>query len=211
MERVAWAGAALLVLAAVVIALSGRATFVTGGALVNVGFRMQDHLEPYDPQGSLQLSAQQIFARLLDQNELASRVRAHFPRTARHPLVAMVVCMDARLDTSELVGDTRKYYYLIRTAGSVLSPTEEDMLELAVENGVRVIVLTTHSHCAAEKAAGDAASRARYPHLSQAVSERERRRQELLARPAIARRIASGELVVRQVHIDTATARMSAR
>ena len=59
--------------------------------------------------------------------------------------------MDARIDTNELTGDTRHYYYVIRTAGSVLSEREEEMLELAVENGVELVVLTTHSDCAAEK------------------------------------------------------------
>lgn len=209
MKRGAWVGAALLALIGLAVASSGRAKFIIGGALVNMGFRMQDHLEPYDPRGGLRLSASEIFERLLVQNELASKVRSQFPRSVRHPLVAMLVCMDARLDTNELVGDTRKYYYVIRTAGSVLSPMEEDMLELAVENGVRAIVLTTHSECAAEKAAHEPSARARYPYLAQAIDERSRRRQELLERPAIATRIAKGELVVRQVHIDTATARMS--
>ena len=71
--------------------------------------------------------------------------------------------MDARIDTNELLGDTRHYYYIIRTAGSVLSPREEEMLELAVENGVKLVVLTTHSDCAAEKAASEPETRKRYP------------------------------------------------
>ena len=44
--------------------------------------------------------------------------------------------MDARIYTNELVGDTRRYYYIVRTAGSVLAPPEQEMLELAVLNGV---------------------------------------------------------------------------
>lgn len=33
----------------------------------------------------------------------------------------------------------------------------EEMLELAVANGVKVVVLATHTDCAAEKVAGDPA------------------------------------------------------
>lgn len=44
---------------------------------------------------------------------------------------------------NELTGDTRHYYYIIRTAGSVLSEKEEEMLELAVENGVKLINIDT--------------------------------------------------------------------
>jgi carbonic anhydrase len=61
--------------------------------------------------------------------------------------------MVARLGTNELAGDTCPYDYVIRTAGSALSEREEEIFELAVENGVKLIVLTIHSGCAAEKAA----------------------------------------------------------
>lgn len=203
-----WSFAAVVAAGLLAIAINGRAEFLAGGALVNIGFRLQDHLEPYDPAGELKHGPEHILQRMLEQNDYASRVREWFPRTSRHPLVAMVVCMDARIDTSELVGDTRKYYYVIRTAGSVLSPIEQDMLQLAVENGVKLILLTTHSECAAEKAAADPALRAKYPYLVEAVDDRSRHDFQFLQRPAIARRIARGELVVQQVHIDTKTAKM---
>jgi carbonic anhydrase len=117
----------------------------------------------------------------------------------------MVVCMDARLDTNELTGDTRKYYYVIRTAGSAIEDEEGDMLELAVANGVKLILLTTHSGCAAERAAADPAQRQRYPALTRSVLERGRRLRELLARPFLAAKIQSGELLVKQLDIDTRT------
>ena len=211
MRRLLLATFVLIALVLLVVAVSGRAEFMLGGAVVNLGLRLQDHLEPYDPSGSLILEPEQIFERLLEQNLAASKVRSYFPSSVRHPLVAMVVCMDARIDTSELVGDTRRYYYVIRTAGSVLGPQEQDMLELAVENGVKLVLLTTHSECAAERVARDPVQRARYPDLARAVDERARRDQELLQRPALATRIARGELLVRHVHIDTANAYMSPR
>lgn len=140
-----------------------------------------------------------------EQNELASKVRERFPRATTHPVVAMLVCMDARIDTSELAGDTRRYYYIVRTAGSVMGPAEEEMLELAVVNGVKLVVLTRHTDCAAKKAAADPEKRKAFPALTKAVDERDQRVAEFLARPAIAERIASGQLLVKQLIIDTST------
>jgi carbonic anhydrase len=181
--------------------------FLLGGAMVNLGYRLQDHLASYDfaPQHEHEISPEEVWKEMLRQNELAAGVRRTFPRSARHPLVAMVVCMDARLDTVELTGDTRKYYYLVRTAGSVLEAKEAEMLELAVENGVKLIVLTTHTDCAAERAAASAELRRRFPALTEAVDARQVRIAELLQRPAIADRVAQGQLAVKRMTIDTAT------
>ena len=211
-----WMGVAgvLVVIGAILLFFTdvGRRTqFIIGGALVNLGYRMQDHLESFDLEHDEDISPEQIWQEVLKQNAMASGVRRTFPRTAHHPLLALVVCMDARIDTNELTGDTRKYYYIIRTAGSVLSEKEEEMLELAVENGVKVIVLTTHSDCAAEKAAASAEARKRFPSLAQAVDERELRTRELMARPLIASRIAEGKLAVKLINIDTLTEKMLPR
>ena len=187
----------------------GRQTqFLIGGALVNLGYRMQDHLESYDFHHHEDIRPEDIWQEIRKQNLLASSVRRTFPRTARHPLVALVVCMDARLDTNELTGDTRKFYYIIRTAGSVLSDKEEEMLELAVQNGVKLIVWTTHTDCAAERAAASQEQRQQYPALVQAIGERETRLAGFLARRVIAERLAAGKLAVKLVNIDTMTERM---
>lgn len=195
----------LALLPVAVVALSERAEFVVGGALINLGYRLQDPLEDFDFEHGHDLRPSHIWDGALLQNRLASSVRSRFPRSSRHPLVAVVVCMDARIDTTELMGDTRKYYYMIRTAGSVVGDREEEMLELAVDNGVRLVLFTTHTGCAAERVAGDPASRAHYPALAAAVDERERRIAEFLARPAIAAKVAAGELIVRRAQIDTLT------
>ena len=164
---------------------SGRQTqFLAGGALVNLGYRMQDHLESYDFEHEHDISPEHVWKEMQKQNTMAAAVREWFPRTPRHPLVALVVCMDARIDTNELTGDTRHYYYIVRTAGSVLSEREEEMLELAVENGVELVVLTTHSDCAAEKTAASPEKRKLYPALAKAVDERDQRIREFMARPA---------------------------
>jgi carbonic anhydrase len=116
--------------------------------------------------------------------------------------------MDARIDTSELVGDTRRYYYVVRTAGSVLSPAEQEMLELAVINGVKIILLTTHTDCAAEGAAADPELREDFPALIALMDERARRVEEFMARPTIRDAIAAGELQVKHARIDTSTDRL---
>src|SRR5574342_498486 len=109
--------AAGVILAAVVVLFFTGAgaslQFVAGGALMNLGYRMQDHLESYDFQHHEEITPEEVWQEMLKQNELSASVRLAFPRTSRHPLVAMVVCMDARIDTNELTGDTRKYYYVI--------------------------------------------------------------------------------------------------
>ena len=200
----------LVVLAAPVfaLALDEESEFIAGGALINLGYRLQDHLHEYDFQHADDISPAQIWAELEHQNALAAGVRERFPRAAHHPVVAMVVCMDARIDTNELVGDTRKYYYIIRTAGSVLSEREQEMLELAVTNGVKLVVLTTHTDCAAEAVAADPGKRAQFPHLSTAVDERETRIKQFLERPVIAQRVADNRLLVKRMVVDTSTERV---
>ena len=162
--------------------------------MVNAGYELQDGVHLYD-FGAARAEAGGRLARV-------SRIRTSLlrafgggsPRSEPHPVVAIVACMDSRVDTVDLVGDTRKYYYVLRSAGSVMGAQEEDMLELAVANGVKVIVLTTHSDCAAERIASDPASRKLYPNLAAAVDEREQRVNEFLARPMIAEKIRRGEL-----------------
>ena len=188
-----------------------RTQFLLGGALVNMGYRLQDHLASYDFEHEHDITPSAVWQEVQQQNALAATVRKWFPRTARHPLVALVVCMDARIDTNELTGDTRRYYYIIRTAGSVLSDKEEEMLELAVANGVELVLLTTHSDCAAEKAAASPEMRQRYPALAKAVDERQQRISELLARPAIAKPIAEGKLAIKRLNIDTMNEEMLPR
>jgi carbonic anhydrase len=203
MKRAVIVAAVVVVGAAVVLAVSPKNQFIVGGALVNVGFRMQDHLHSYDFQHHEDITAEQVWTEFKRQNELSASVRERFPRSTEHPVVAMLVCMDARIDTSELAGDTRRYYYIVRTAGSVLGPPEQEMLELAVANGVKLLVLTRHTDCAAEKAAKDPAKRAAFPTLVAAVDEREQRVAEFLDRPLIKERIAQGQLLVKQLVIDT--------
>jgi carbonic anhydrase len=187
----------------VFVVMSPRAQFIVGGGLVNVGFRMQDHLHAYDFEHGDKITPTEVWTEFQRQNELSASVRNRFPRSTEHPLIALLVCMDARIDTGELAGDTRRYYYVVRTAGSVLDEQEQEMLELAVQSGVKVIILTRHTDCAAETAAADPEKRKAYPALIAAVEERDMRVAQFLARPVIADRISKGELLVKNLVIDT--------
>lgn len=209
-KKTAWAlaiGLPVVGLSAALL-LSPRFEFIVGGGLVNLGFRLQDRLSHFDFEHDESITPDQIWAELERQNDLAADVRDIFPRTTRHPVVAILACMDARIDTSELVGDTRRYYYVVRTAGSVLSPAEQEMLELAVINGVKIILLTTHTDCAAEGAAADPELRKSFPALTALMDERVRRVEEFMARPTIRDAIAAGELQVKHARIDTSTDRL---
>lgn len=204
MPRAKYFGGGLAVGAMVAAVAVPQVSFLLGGAMVNAGYRFQDHLEAYDFKHHDNITPTEVWDEFQQQNQLASSVRATFPRSTRHPVVAMLVCMDARIDTAELSGDTRRNYYVLRTAGSVMAPEEEEMLELAVANGVKLIVLTRHSDCAAEKAAKDPAMREKYPALVARVEQRDAMVKDFLARPVIAQKIASGELLVKELLIDTA-------
>jgi len=82
------------------------------------------------------------------------------------------------------------------------------MLELAVLNGVKIILLTTHTDCAAEAAAANPEAREKFPALISLMDERERRIEEFMARPTIREAIAAGELQVKHARIDTTTDRL---
>lgn len=199
---------ALVIAAALAIIMFPKSEFILGGAMINVGYRLQDRLAHYDFIHDESISPDEIWEELKRQNDLAADVREVFPRTARHPVVAVVACMDGRIDTNELVGDTRGYYYIVRTAGSVLAPAEQEMLELAVLNGVRLVLLTTHTDCAAEAAAADPELEKKFPAMTSLVDVRERSIEEFLARPFIRDSIAAGKLTVKRARIDTATERL---
>ena len=207
-SRLGWGIAGLLAVILLAIAFIPSVEFVVGGALINLGFRLQDRLSDYDFEHDESITPEQIWDELVAQNDMAASVREVFPRSVRHPVVAILACMDARIDTAELAGDTRRYYYIVRTAGSVLAPAEQEMLELAVLNGVKVLVLTSHSDCAAEAAAANPESREKFPALTELMDERVQHVEEFLERPIIRDAIDRGELMVKFARIDTDSDRL---
>lgn len=175
--------------------------FILGGAMINLGYRFQDHVKVGLAHPEKQ-NPEQLWKSIQRQNKTASVVRTLFPRSTHHPKIAIMICMDARLEDDELLGDSRNLYYVIRTAGSVLPKVEQDMLELAIEKGVEVIVLTTHHDCAAEKASNDPNLSSKLPHLCEAVKDRKKHINEFLERPSIKEKIKNGKLIVMNAHID---------
>ena len=199
---------ALIVLTLLFLVLSNqRIQFILGGAFINVGYRFQDHVEQEhfsESESSLNAS----LVKLLNQNQSAAKVRHFFPRSVKHPKVALLTCMDARIDTVELMGDTRRAYYTVRTAGSVLEPLQQGMFELAIENGVRIIFLTRHTDCSAEKLVFKEEA-SRYPHLKNGVLSRKSQIQQFLRREMIYKKIKDGNLIVVEALIDTHDGKIS--
>jgi carbonic anhydrase len=199
------------ILGAVLVAVFTYSTslqFVTGGALVNLGYRLQDPIDGLDFDHH-ESAPQQIWEAFLSHNRMAADVRTRWPRSNHHPEIALVTCMDARLDTNEIAGDTRRYYYVLRLAGSALAPKDEEMLQLAVANGVKVVVFTTHTDCAAERVAENPEQRKRFPELAKAVDERQMRFDEFRSSPMIRERTEKKELLVKWVDLDTLNERVS--
>jgi hypothetical protein len=207
-SRWALALSALVVVALLAVLSIPKVEFIVGGALVNLGFRLQDRLHEFDFEHDESITPDDVWEELVIQNDLASDVRDLFPRTVRHPVAAVVACIDQRIDTTELVGDTRRWYFVLRTAGSVLGPPEQEMLELAVLKGVKVIVLTSHTDCAAEAAAADPKKRETFPALTELMDHRIEHVKDFLARPIIREAIAKGQLRVEFARINTATDRL---
>lgn len=198
-----------IVVAAVVatFALSNSLQFVAGGALVNLGYRLQDPIAGVNI-GSHESAPAQIWEAFLTHNRMAADVRSRWPRSNHHPEIALVACMDARLDTNEIAGDTRRYYYVLRLAGSALAPKDEEMLQLAVANGVKVVIFTTHTDCAAERVAASPEQRKKFPQLAKAVDERQMRFDEFRSTPMIKERVDKHELLVKWMDLDTMNERV---
>jgi hypothetical protein len=188
----AWGAVGLVVLGAVTaVATSDELDFAIGGALIDLGYfasRIRIASAPASPDA--------LWTALLAHNHAAADVRAAFPRTVHHPEVALVVCMDARIDTNELVGDTRRYFYVLRLAGSVMSEREEEMLELAVDNGVRARRAHDPHRVRGRPRRADPRCAPATRAWPSGVDEREARRAEFVARPDIAARLRDGTLRV---------------
>ncbi len=82
------------------------------------------------------------------------------------------------------------------------------MLQLAVAKGVKVVVFTTHTDCAAERVAADPEQRKRFPQLAKAVDERQFRFDEFNQSPLIRERTEKKELLVKWMDLDTLNERV---
>lgn len=184
--------------------------FLIGGSMISIGILLQAFQKSYDlTHDTNEIRPEEIFQEIQLQNKFSSLVKDFLPGYEHHPLVIIVLCMDSRISTEELLGDSRDFYYVIRTAGSVIREKEMEMIELAlVEKNVKLVVFTEHSDCAAKKIANNAEKRNLYPSISRAFADRQREIMKFLERKVVVQKMKSGQLLVKQAMIDTKSARM---
>jgi len=200
----------LFVLLAVLLVFFWRpAMFFTGGGLVSAGHMVQGLVSGFSRAGHVG-TPQELLETVLIDNKTASHVERAVAGPNRKPEVIAVMCMDPRLNSEVILGDSRGYYDVVRLPGSVLSDEMIEAIELAVEeHAVELVLFTTHTDCAMEKVASGHEAH-RFPGLSNLVHKREEKFEELMRRPAIAERVKSGKLLVKRFKIDTATGHLLA-
>lgn len=182
--------------------------FVGGGGLVSVGHRVQGFVHGFDYRGTVG-TPQEILDTVILDNQQASKVEGVVGGPSHKPEVMAVMCMDPRINSEVVLGDSRHYYDVVRLPGSVLSDEVIEAIELGVkEHRLKVVLFTTHTDCAMEKVAHSEAA-PEFPSLSQAVHKREEMYQHLLKRPLIAERMKSGGLLIKRYQIDTLTGKLT--
>ncbi len=81
-----------------------------------------------------------------------SYARGFWPETPRHPTVAVVACMDARIDVFSVLGLRPGDAHVIRNAGGLV--TDDVIRSLAISQrllGTREIMLIHHTDCGMTK------------------------------------------------------------
>ena len=180
------------------------ALFFTGGGLVSAGHMVQGFVSGFSRAGHVG-TPQELLETLLIDNKSASHLHRALSGPSRKPEVIAVMCMDPRLNSEVILGDSRGYYDVVRLPGSVLSDEMIEAIVLAVEeHGVELVLFTTHTDCAMEKVASSHEAN-RFPGLSNLIHTREEKFEQLMKRPAIQERVKSGKLLVTRFRINTAT------
>ena len=184
--------------------------FLFGGSMISFGILLQAFQRSYNlSHVTVEISPEEVYKEIQLFNKFSSYVKDVLPSYEHHPLVIIILCMDSRISTEELLGDSRDFYYVIRTAGSVIREKEMEMIELAlVEKSVKSVIFTEHSDCAARKVVSNAEKRNLYPSISRALADREREIVKFLERPVVFQKIKNGQLLVKHAMIDTKSVRM---
>jgi carbonic anhydrase len=182
--------------------------FFAGGGLLTAGHLVQGFVSGFSHSGEIG-TPEQLLDTILIDNQSAARAEHLLPTPRRKPEVMAVMCMDPRLNSESVLGDSRSYYDVVRLPGSVLSDEMIEAIELAVEeHHVRLVLFTTHTDCAMEKVAASPSAE-HFPALSDAVRKREQKFQELLRRPAIARHLQAGDLLIKRFVIETHSGKLT--
>ncbi|MBL8229506.1 MAG: hypothetical protein JNL98_13540 [Bryobacterales bacterium] len=182
--------------------------FVGGGGLVSVGHMVQGFVHGFDYRGTVG-TPQEILDTVILDNQQSSKVEGVVGGPSHKPEVMAVMCMDPRINSEVVLGDSRHYYDVVRLPGSVLSEEVIEAIELGVkEHRLKVVLFTTHTDCAMEKVAHSEEAH-EYPALSKAVDKREEMYQLMLKRPMIADRLKAGTLLIKRYQIDTPTGKLT--
>lgn len=151
-------------------------------------------------------SPEQVLGNVLRYNARASRVRK--PAFDGRTWVAVVRCMDRKLDMGRVFGDMKFVDDIANPYGAV-TPREIEALQLAVsKHGVRLVCLLTHTDCAALAVASGPDGSA-WPLISAAVDATPRHVEALLQAPVIAPALKAGTLAVIRATVITGTDRLT--
>lgn len=192
--------------------------FYVGAALIEVGYLFQ-HISYGAP-----LSAQEgahtpdeVMTSLDERNSWSAgfrklwRVMDEIGHRDAPPLAGVIVaCMDYRLDTDQILGNSRGEFYVIRKPGAALTNETIEEIFVALHRNPSIILVTTHSDCAMEKLAHTQEGPEKFPNLTAGVLNFKQRLAELQAMPEIQKRVAAGSLKIIMRHIDTQTERLVA-
>lgn len=143
----------------------------------------------------------QIIGNILSYNRRAAQ-QPKAPVTATH--IAVVRCMDRKLDLSRIFGDLKFVDDIANPFGAV-RPHIIEALKIAVEkHGVRAIFLLEHTECAARGIA-EGAEAETYPLITAAVRQHEEHIETLLQEPLIDAALRQDQLAIVRATVVTDT------
>ncbi len=149
-------------------------------------------------------SPEQIIANVCAYNSRASR-QPKAPLSATY--IAVVRCMDRRLNLSRIFGDLR-FVDDIANPGATVGPGVIEALRIAVEkHGVRVIFLLGHTGCAARSIACSDEARD-FPPITATIHQHDAGIADLLADPVMVRAMTERRLAVLRATIDSDSDRL---
>lgn len=137
-------------------------------------------------------SPTQIIDNILNYNRRATQ-QPKAPVTATY--IAVVRCMDRKLDLSRIFGDLKFVDDIANPFGAVRPHIIEALKIAVLKHGVRVIFLLEHTDCAARSIA-ESAEAETYPLTTAAVSQHEKHVGTLLSDPVIDGAIRNQQLAV---------------
>ena len=178
-----------------------RIAFAFGGQLVFWGRAMMDG-ETNFVSGCSEYTPCDLLEVIYERNQLVVR---RGPSKIRVPVGLVITCMDPRIDTSAILGDSRGYFDRVQIPGAVLSAEVMETVRLAVTaHGVKFVMVLSHTDCAMEKivCSEDADS---YPELRSNVLKRDQSFATLCSQKYVTERVRRDELVVVKALLHTNT------